>query len=415
MISFLTFTSLIFPLVAFSAAVEIQFQELRSLVESKNERVQAQTLEKSAAEKREGLWLRSFLPRLEVKGAQESFKKGRGERTNQPTFGAEASLNFFNGGRDYLESSRSSMVSERKGFERQAVLAQELGKARETFWSLVYLREVQGLLKEALALNEANLRSAGRRIKSGVATETDRVEFEMKEIDLKREVANTDLEIQHHRKNLSVLLGFEPGTELKISEVWGHEHKWEDALLHTHDDHDFMAKPKELGALELMAQAKTVGRSYWPKLDAYAAWNQFNQREEDSSVARERTESVVGLRLTMDIFDGLSSQKESSALRLEAEALALEANYHKREIETHIQNELAELKLLHDQVHEAEENTKRAQRYYSLTQSEYGRGVKNSPDVLGATEKLFDMKQKHLAIVRDFQIAKSHVLSKIGK
>ena len=39
--------------------------------------------------------------------------------------------------------------------------------------------------------------------------------------------------------------------------------------------------------------------------------------------------------------------------------------------------------------HNAEENIKRAERYYRLTQSEYNRGVKNSPDVLGASQRLF--------------------------
>ena len=401
--------------VVFAAPVKIDFDDLKPLVETRNERVQASSLEGEAAKKREGHLLRSFLPRLEVRGAHESFTKGTAERKSQPTFGAEAQLNLFNGGRDALEASKRKFASERKGFEKKSMLAEELARARETFWTLVYLQDLKGLLKEASELNEANLKSAGRRIKSGVATETDRVEFEMKGIDLKREVAKGNLEIQGQKEILSLLLGFDPGTSLQIDKTLGHEHNWESSLLHSHEDHGSTVRAKELNAQELLWEAKAKSRSYWPKLDAYAGWNQFNQREEDSHSAKERRESVVGLRLTLDLFDGFHSQNEASALRLEAESLALEANYQKREVETHIHNELAELKMLHDQLHEAEENTKRAQRYYSLTQSEYARGVKNSPDVLGATEKLFDMRQKYLAIVRDFQIAKSHLLSKIGK
>jgi hypothetical protein len=41
--------------------------------------------------------------------------------------------------------------------------------------------------------------------------------------------------------------------------------------------------------------------------------------------------------------------------------------------------------------------------------------VKNSPDVLGAADKLFDMQHKRLEIIRDFQVAKGHVLAKIGR
>jgi outer membrane protein TolC len=124
---------------------------------------------------------------------------------------------------------------------------------------------------------------------------------------------------------------------------------------------------------------------------------------------------VIGLRVSLTLFDGLTAYRESSALKAESQAAEFDLAFQREDMLAHIHNELSELELLHSQVHDAEVNIKRAFRYYSLTQSEYSRGVKNSPDVLGAAEKLFDMKQKHLAIIRDFQIAKAHVLSKLGR
>jgi outer membrane protein TolC len=113
-----------------------------------------------------------------------------------------------------------------------------------------------------------------------------------------------------------------------------------------------------------------------------------------------------------EIFGGT---REAAALAKEASADKKRADLKRREAEAHLESELGELRLLHDQIHSAEENVVRAERYYKLTQSEYGRGVKNSPDVLGASEKLFENKLKRLEIIKDFQIAKSHVLAKIGK
>lgn len=406
---------LILPLSGQAAPKEIRSGELKTLLETKNERVLAKEKEKEAADFRRGHFLRSFLPKVELHGAMESFRKGPHGRKEQPAFGAEASLNLLNGGRDYLESERRALASERKGSERLAVIAEELDKAREAYWGILYLRDFTSLLEEAVKLNQSNLKSAERRIRSGVATQTDRVEFEMEEIDLKRELALSKLELESKKKTLSVLLGFDPGEELLFPEPLNHEHKWEDSLVHSHEEHGFLVKPTELLAREQETLAKIEGRTYWPKLEAYAAWNQFNEREEEFANARDRRESVVGLRVSLDLFDGFNASRESSALRAESAASAAEASYLNREIEIHIDNEIASLKLLHAQVHEAEENTKRASRYHELTQSEYSRGVKNSPDMLGASERLIGMRQKYLEMIRDFQIAKSHVLSKIGR
>lgn len=405
---------LLMPLATSAATEKISAGDLKDLILKKNEKIQAKELERSAAASRQGRFARSFLPVIEIHGAQESFRKGTHESKQQPAYGAEARLNIFNGGRDRLDDARRDLIAERKGFEKDLTVAEELGKARELYWKIVYLHESGGLLKEARELNQGNLKSAVRRIRAGIATEADRVEFEMKDVDLKRDIEQTDLALRTHRKMLASILGLD-GTDFVVTEKLHHEHRWEESLKHDHREHDFLVKPTELASEEMRLEARSVGRSFWPKVDAFAAWTQHNEREEEFSEPADRRESVIGLRLSMNLFDGFESRREAAALRAEADAAAAHARFLKREVEIHIESEMDELKLLHAQVHEAEDNIKRAARYYALTQSEYSRGVKNSPDVLGASEKLFDMKLKHLAIVRDFQLAKSHVLTKIGK
>ena len=395
--------------------VKVSFGDLKALVESQNERVQSAKSELGAAKAREGHLTRSFLPKIEAHAAQESFKTGTQNQKSQPDYGAEASVNLFNGGRDRLRENELETRSKRKEFEVKTNLADELARARELYWTIIFNKNNLLLLKEALDVNSANVKAAQRRIGSGVGTQTDRLEFEMKAIELKREVSETELRVKADSRDLLIMLGFEPEDSLTTDSELSHGGEWESAIRHTHEDHDFLVKPAELQALEAEAAAKEASRNWIPRLDAYAGWNQYNQREEDPSEAKERQETVVGLRLKMNIFDGFSSQREARALRMEAAAANHIANYKRKSNEAHVEREFEELKLLHDKVHEADENIKSAQSYYRLTQSEYSRGVKNSPDVLGASEKLFGMKLKRLEMIRDFQIARSHVLSKIGK
>lgn len=398
------------------STVVIKAQDLKSLVESRNERVRARVLEKEGALEREGSFARSFLPTMELHASEEQFKKGSHPSMTQPSFGAEIKVNVFNGGRDRLESERRTLIAERRGYETVQTLSMELGKAREAYWKILYLRDYIELIQAARKNSAESLKAAERRIKAGVATETDRVEFQMQEIDLKREFERIELERNNQIRTLKVILGINADVTPEFPEGLNHEHDWQSAIHHTEADHSFLVRPAEIQAQEAMAQAVIQRRSWMPKLDVFAAYNQYNQREEENfSLARDRQESVFGLRMSMNLFDGLSGRHEASALFKEASAAKAEAKYMNQEVEAHLHGEIAELNLLHDQVHAAEENILRAEKYYQLTKSEYSRGVKNSPDMLGATEKLIGMRQKRLEIVRDFQIAKSHVLSKIGR
>ena len=394
----------------------IKSQDLRNLVEKQNERVRAKILEREGANDREGSFGRSFLPTAEIHAVEERFKRGPHSTLTQPAFGAEVKVNVFNGGRDRLEGERRTLMSERKDFESAQTLFAELGKAREAYWRILYLRDYIDLLQVARKNSSESLKAAERRIKAGVATETDRVEFQMQEIDLKRDFERAELERKNQIRTLMVVLGLDSEVQLEFPEPLGHEHDWQLGLKHTESDHAFLVRPAEIQAKEAEAQAGIQRRSWMPKVDVFAAYNQYNQREEENYPrASDRQESVLGVRMTMNFFDGLAGQREAAALAKEAGAAKAEAKYVSREVEAHLHGEIAELKLLHDQVHEAEENILRAEKYYLLTKSEYSRGVKNSPDMLGATEKLIGMKQKKLEIVRDFQIAKSHVLAKIGR
>lgn len=395
--------------------VEVTSQNLRGLLESKNAKVQIAKFEQEAALERTGFWGRSFFPSLELYGAQEVFKVGAQAERNQPSYGVEARFNVFHGGRDYLENQIRSLEAGKKGFQAKRVLSEELEKARSAYWQLLYLKETEALTRAALEVNKQNLSSAIRRIQSGVATQTDRFEFEMKEIELRSILQKNAVEMMTQSRVLALMLGLHESSSLTTSENLVHDHDFEKALEHGLKDHEYLVKEAKIEAEQRVLKAHQQTRVWWPRVDLYTAFNQYNQRDKDPAAASDRTDSVIGIKATMSLPSGLESQREAAALTRESLAAEALSRYQERELEIHLQGETAELKLLHDQVHDVEENIQRAERYYKLTLAEYARGVKNSPDVLGASEKLFAIKHRKLEIVRDFQLAKTHVLSKIGR
>lgn len=400
------------------ASVEISFENLKPLLDSRSSRLKAAELEREASQERTGSLGRSFLPKIELHAAQESFKSSVEPWKAEPSFGAEINLNLFNGGRDRLENRIRDFHVERKTVQLQQVIADELQTLRKLYWETVYTLDKIDQVEAAIKVNGVNMSAAVKRIRSGVATDSDRMEFEMNAVDLDRELAEAKLRLANQTREFAILLNFSLKDKLTFPRRLEHSHDFEAALKHEARDHDFLYKDDELKSQEGELAAEKQRRSWWPEVDAFAAYNDYSQRIESAGpdTSNDATnEAVIGLRMKMGfgaIFDGT---REAAALAKEASADKKRADLKRRQAEAHMENELAELRLLHDQIHSAEENIARAERYYKLTQSEYSRGVKNSPDVLGASEKLFENRLKRLEIIKDFQIAKSHVLAKIGK
>lgn len=397
------------------AKVEVSYENLKGLLDQKNAAIASAKLRAEAAKDREGFFARSFMPKLELYGLQESFKTGSSDTIHQPGYGAEASINLFNGGRDWNEAKIRNRRSEQMQVYAQRVQIEELEKLRILFWESLYLRDKVEVLKSAIDLNNRNAKSAARRLNSGVGTESDRLEFEMEAISLKQELEEAQLNYSLQLKKILVVLNLDEHEEILLTDSLTHEHEYHDLTKHTEKDHELLYKENEIAAEITGLEAKNKSYGWIPSVDAFASYNQYNQREIDMADEKERRESVVGLKASLSFGTLLESNSEASALKKEARSLGLTAEQQKKELHTHVEGELEELDLLHSQIHIAESNIKLAEKYYKVTDSEYSRGVKNSPDVLGASTKLLEVKDKHLKIVRDFQIARAHILSKIGK
>ena len=397
--------------------VAVTSDKIRNLLETKNGRIAAAKAEVESSKEQEGSLSRSFLPSIEMFGSKQNSKAGSEAEVKSSDFGVEAIFNVFNGGRDALKDEIRSLETLRREIKAKRITADELSDARAIYWNLLYLREKVGLLKSAIETNKQNLNSAQRRIRSGVAANSDRFEFEIKETDLKSELALVEGELVTESNKFKVIIGLDDRAKLTFSEPFTHSH--DDAAVSnpSASQYEFLVRERELLGRQQRLSASDYRRSLWPKLDLFAKYNKLSQRQDTGALGsqtKNRDDAQFGVSFSLDLADSLQLRREANALEKEAAAANMLSEYERREIGAHLAGEIAQLKILHDLVHEAEQNILRAERYYQITQSEYTRGVKNSPDVLGAAEKLFDIRHNRIKIIKDFQVAKSHILSKIG-
>jgi hypothetical protein len=115
------------------AATSLNYDDLESLIKSRNKKVAATTLELRGVEKRIGYLERSFIPTGEAWVGQEKFQTGPFETMNEPLYYLRANLNLYRGGRDSLEEK--SRVAQKNSMSVQAeqVVQETLFQVRALF------------------------------------------------------------------------------------------------------------------------------------------------------------------------------------------------------------------------------------------------------------------------------------------
>lgn len=412
----IAFLILIFTSSAVAAeSVQVSFDELPKLVTERNQHVKGAESFALAAESQTGHLVRSYLPNLEAHVGGERFNTGSFPTKSQPYGAIEARVNVFRGGRDSLESQiRNEQVDQSRASFQQAY-SEELTKARRAFWTMVYQRELVSLISDAIKQNEQNLSGATRKIKAGLATETDRLEFDMYRVQLEQDFARAALGVSNSQRTLNVLIGNADDTRVETVESIPHQH--DDALLKAELNTDHHRDVRSLSANQSVAELqKSQAYRWWtPSVDVYGGYGLFTLRERDYENLADRYETVVGARLTLNVFDGWQSRTQGRGMALQAEGYENQKAQTARELRAQFEGAKQELNLTHELIHASEKSVEQAKQYLLRTQSEYARGVKNSPDVFSATEKYIDMKRRYADIRKDYQIAKTELLALLGK
>lgn len=390
------------------AATRLDFDELETLIKTRNKKVAATTLELRGVEKRIGYLKRSFIPTGEAWVGQEKFQTGPFETMSEPLYSLRANLNLYRGGRDSLEETSRVAQKNNMSVQAEQVLQDELFEVRALFWNLVYFKEVYKLFLDAKTKNEVNLEKAERRINAGLATSVDRLEFEISETQLNQDIARIVVSMATTQRRISALLGFDPETLYETIEDIPHDHTDTTPSL-TMDFNLFRDVRLEMAnSVDFEARGKIAKRWWTPSFDVYGESILYNFRERSFYTQNDQIDNALGVRLTFN-FDGFQNQYDGEALVAKSLASKLRADQIKIEAEAAFNTAKQELALLHDLIHVGEKSVSKGAEYLRKTQDEYARGVKNSPDVLSATLKQLEFRRRFAELRRDYAIAKAQV------
>lgn len=400
--------------LSWSETIKLDEKDLPELVENRNGNILGSKAIIQASQAELGYFKRSFLPRFQINlGSEQTDGTPANQVTNSYGYmSSTAMLNLFNGGRDSLvEKSRSANV-ERAQAEFEDSKFGTLTEVRTLYWQMIYQKEVINILESSLKLNEQNLESALKKMRSNLATKTDEIDFNQTKIQLDQDLRRSKILLANHMREMAALLNQPIDTFYEVPALNLH--------LPGHAIEDFQSREfngekhreiKKLAALKSAAEFDSRAFSRWwtPQFDLYAAKvRRFETLNQNNVMDRDQGE-VLGLKITFS-FDGFQTRATSVAEAYRSMSYSHLKNQRLQEIQTGYANSYQLYVLNHDLVHSAEENNKVAQHYYENIWSEYMRGIKNSPDVLQAFQRIVEAKIRYADIKKDYQVARAQIM-----
>lgn len=392
----------------------IKFEDLPNLVLEKNENVEAAKLHLNAQKDRTGRLVRSFLPQVSTVVGQEQFKASSGSTENQDYWKLEATVNLYKGGRDKLENkirdSNLNLSQTLLSVEYQ----KELKEARLAYWKVMALTQQIEDRKEALKINESNLKSAKRRAGAGLTTAADAKQFELHRISLEREVTKLKLEKDLSLNQLAVALALDEHENIELgSEFPRVTSKDLQSTQFSTDQHLTVKAQKDLERIE---QLKADQSSSWwqPKLDLYTGYGLPSLSDSYDRAMRRDKEWTAGLRMTIDLGQGFEDRTEALARQAESASFRKRAAHAVREGQA-LNHELKhDLNTLGELIKTADQDVQVAESFLRLTENEYNRGVKNGPDLMEAVQKYFEFRDKRTDYYRDFYSTQAEIESLVS-
>lgn len=395
------------------ASVLLSEQNIQTLYKSNPE---AKSLRErlEASERLRGSLTRSFLPKVELSYGHERYSVGPYNQVNQPFGGIQASVNVFNSGKDSLESDKRNLNAKISEIDSVVMEAQIMAQIRKAMSEYAYLSEVEKILQDALAGNESHVKAARQRVQAGLAAATDTLDFQQQAISLRQQLTQIGYEKGVVNRMIATLLGTDPTSEVEVNFVNPHPEHGDAIVKDIKVENSLAVKQSMFLAEVAKIEMKEAYRWWAPSVDIYGFAVRALQKDREYPSPGQRNDAGIGFRIVLPIFDGGESYRVAQSKAAIERSQKSQAEARKLAIQRDMQDTIKKLDLTHELIHGAEENVSVITKYRQGIMNEYNRGVKNSPDVLQASNRWIQASLQYSEIKRNYQSARAEALYLYG-
>jgi outer membrane protein TolC len=329
-----------------------------------------------------------FYPRLSFTAGPEIHQDPTINRP-EALFFIEGSWNIFRGSQDRI-LTELSLLNEQvaESGRRKAQFELEL-EIEGLFYAYLNASSKIRFYDASLELNERHRRLMRIKQQSGMASQADMMEFELRESYIKSSMASLKQEREEARLGLVRLMGpkIEAGFEPYGALPHVHLKRSLEEFLSRINTNSESVKAASLTAAGGAVSQRAARAGWLPTVDVDARYGRLSQDVANAAPAFEGT-----LLFRWEMFSGFETTAKISEAKAKRERL--DAEFRQKLLTTMTAAEVNYLKLnsIQERVHFEIDNEKKAVKYYEAVAEEYKRGVKNGLDLKNAEVMLLESR-----------------------
>ncbi len=396
-----------FIFIFFSSSSAIALVGLDSLTTKLFEKSSELSALKQQLESKEALYSSSrsgFYPTLNAVGGWAENKTDDLPTVQKGYIGyLEGRYNLFNGFKDRSLLKLSEIEYKLMKIEVEAKQRELKTTLTEVTSDMILLHQFQKTLEEEYKITELQMRLAARKVSAGLTSSVDNLEFKLRESEL--QIEKNQIDQLHKEVHLKLMKLF--GEDISDADLSAIEFSAIDNLSIQNKkitlENTLESQKAQLSLAKADYEKSQSTSDFLPKLDFLFNVGRLTPSE---NTPTQFNEYRYGLTLTIPLFSGFDTYYKVKASKLQASA----AEKNKIQIENDV---TVEFNILQSKASELiklytinELKLTNSETYFSMTLSEYKRGVKNSPDLVGATARLFSAKKKKFEILKELELLK---------
>lgn len=379
-------------------------ETLETQLAQKNPELQALKHQVEAKEKLYSSGRSAFHPTLNAVGGWAQNKTDELTATQKGYVGyLEGRYNLFNGFKDHSSLHQREIDLKLSKIELESKQRELRLNLTEVASDMILLHSLQQILAEEYDATQIQSKMAEKKVAAGLTGSVDNLEFNLRESEIQIEKNRIDqLHNEAHQK-LTQLYGEDlPDSyfaKLSFSDI--EELVNQPKKLKLEDNLEY--QKSDLNLTRAQYEKSEIKSDFSPKLDFLLNVGRLTPSENSPISYNESKYSLV---LTVPLFSGFETfyKTKSASLQIaSSEKLKIQKTNDVQSTYANLKTKIAELHQLY-KINESKLTN--SQKYFNLTLGEYKRGIKNSPDLVSATERLFGAKKKKFEILKELELLK---------
>lgn len=315
----------------------------------------------------------------------------------------EGKANLFKGFKDQSIVDQKSADFNIGNIELEAKKRELRLQLTEVVSDMIYLHKAQEVLQEELKSAKLQRQMAAKKVSAGLTGPVDNLELDLKENEVEIEIKQFEqLHFENHQKLVKLFGNDVKDSDLDKVKLSGIE-SYQPEKYELKIENNLSIKKADLIKAKSESEKKEIKSEFMPSVDLTYAFGRLTPLE---NTPIQFNEYKYGITLTIPLFSGFETYYKNKAAVYQMDAAEKLKNQKTHDIDS-------EFKTLKNKMNETvalytinEKKLSNSQKYFDLTLAEYRRGIKNSPDLITATDRLFSTKKKKFELLKELEILK---------